>query len=131
MFGAHVRVCGSQTNKGFRMYRRKMLHKLRLKRRFSHRYQRARYGISDIDTWSLDNHLANVIALGTQTLKDGYGYPARMESQEEWHEILDRIHRAFSNYDEIYGTNEEAEFRRDEVRDGMDLLKEYFFDLWD
>lgn len=96
-----------------------------------HWYQRARYGVSFRDAWSLDCYLSDVISRGAGIIrKNDIGHPSDLTS-EEWQEVLDEIIDCFSSYDEIFEVGEGAENRMDKVNRGLDLLKEHYFDLWD
>lgn len=109
------------------------------------------------DTWSLDVTLAKVIAPSLAALRkqaDG-GYPASMESAEQWDEAVAKMQRAFeliaSDYemglvDETIPTVADfntpipdeamAEYRRRldaldaEITEGLDLFAKYYRSLW-
>lgn len=61
-------------------------------RTFKWAWQRATKGYSDQDTWDLDMYFSNLmIASLSQFRSEVQGFPAYMDSIEEWYAILDKI----------------------------------------
>ena len=87
--------------------------------------QRLERGFDNSETWSLDRTISRFIEPRLRVFKELHiGYPSSM-TEEEWNEILDKMLRAFEliNKDDTYEHGEE-------VKEGLDLFREYFFSLW-
>ena len=116
---------------------------------FSRRFQRGRYGISHYDCWNLDDYLLKVFKNGiVEFRKDTYSYPGNI-TEEEWDNILARMEELISIV-QIDGIDcEEAkkyydknmhqwytevkkwdEYREECWEEFCDLMKEWFFHLW-
>ncbi len=96
--------------------------------------------IDEWDTWSMDYTLSLLIVPMLKQLKeDGHGYPAVLDSFEEWHEILDKMiwsfEQAKNGYEGYYGlalnNNEEYKAYMSRVQEGFDLFGKYYMSLWD
>jgi hypothetical protein len=108
-------------------FKRKWDMKHRLWRVPIHWYQRARYGISEEDSWSLAWYLSNIIPRGVRMLRErSMGYPSGM-TWEEWEEILMKIEVYLSLYQEDTGTEE----HRAQINEALALFRAYYYDLWD
>jgi hypothetical protein len=124
---------------------------------FVYSYQRVTRGWADCDTWSLDNHIAGVLADAIQHLRiHTHGYPNGL-SEKKWDAILVDITAGF---DAVQIMDEmEPEYTEDQTQEGlfggpkriydwdkynglkaehkkvfdkgMKLFHKYFFDLWD
>lgn len=113
-------------------------------------FHRGKKGYSYIDTWSFDSYLCDVIAGGVKLLKANlHGSPPELFDDDaknqiwRWEEVLDKITEGFeagrsiinTDYMELGDTREEWESKYKELEvkynEGMDLFKEYFFNLWD
>lgn len=95
-------------------------------------WQRARYGISDEDAWSLDHYLATVTVRGVSKLREwAHGHPTEL-SAEQWDEILAKIEDGFQTWIDYDGwipaDDVEAAAR---FKAGMLLYQEWFGGLWD
>ncbi len=102
--------------------------------------QRGRRGWSDEDVWSLNTHLAEVIAgLCERLAEQRHGCPSRLVESgdvdagcDRWAEILWEIadgFRAFADADGVdFGLEPGASRRLDR---SLTLLGEWFGDLWD
>lgn len=91
-------------------------------------YQRAKYGVSDLDSWNLDDYLIKVLARGCQTLQNGVSHPYNL-SHEEWKATLEDIIRDCDWYLIGHYTNVEEYNRKYEIM--FNRIKENFGDLWD
>ena len=97
--------------------------------------QRGYRGYSDRDVWSIDWYLTTWMpgAL-TQLKKNTHGHPIGM-SQKAWEKKLDRMINAFKvarkiqDYD--YKTADEYKAALKLFRKDFNLVKTYFFSLWD
>lgn len=112
-------------------------------------WQRVFRGWDNRAVWSIDAYLAELIPQLLRKLKvDSHGIPAGMFDQPldeitpeaeavalaKWNAILDEMIAGFEAADRYLNVN----YRESELPEikrlfdcGMDLLKEYFFDLWD
>lgn len=123
-----------------------------------HYYQRARYGYSYRDCWSVDWHLANIIPKMIRQLKQNTPvHPVDM-TMDEWKDILDKIARAFElEYEILDNTLYDCKTKSNEQKvkqliekenhfegcrimtaeerkkkdEGWRLFKRYFHSLWD
>lgn len=147
------------------LYWRRLKYKVKRVTKFP--YQRVRYGFSDQDLYNFDKYLAQVLSQALPKLKDAHGYPADMETSEDWNEVLDKMTEGFARYHEEYEHPDTEEMRAwdklleewfdregvapwprlpESYREGsrkfdeeqeralnesLDLLKEYFRNLWD
>jgi hypothetical protein len=126
-----------------------------LKWKIPNTIQRAYRGWGHADTWDFDRYLANVIRDGIKHLKNcQHGIPtdiyekyrndvlldqneAEFLALKEWNEILDKIVYGFDCASLISGdsylelSHEERNQAENAYYEGMDLFKEYFFNLWD
>ena len=83
-------------------------------------YQRARYGYSDVDMFSLDCYLAQILASAA---------PRHLTADAEWNADMERMADLFAGYEVdkfSYGDND-AQAR---CREAVDLLAENFGGLW-
>lgn len=93
--------------------------------------QRLEQGFDESETWSLDSTIAKFILPRLKCFyNDGdiFGYPGNLTSKE-WSEILYKMVKGFDlivNVDAAKRTEEEVKA----VEEGLDLFREYFFDLW-
>jgi len=97
-----------------------------------YRQQRADRGFSDMDVWGLHQWLATVIAGSVDELRRiQYGYPGSI-TPEEWDVVLEKIARGFRGSVEIEGQlQDDSPHAREQLDEAFDLLKQWFFDLWD
>lgn len=87
--------------------------------------QRLERGFDDSETWALDCTIAKFIEPRLRRFKEiKAGYPANI-SEEKWDDILDKMIYAFEciNKDTTYDNE-------DQVNEGLDLFRKYFFNLW-
>lgn len=122
-----------------------------------HYYQRIKYGVSDMDCWSLDYYLSKVISKGCRTIKKHTcGYPCSLESMEQWEKILEEIAWTFDTKIKIgdmdwrmhVDKKHEKELQESYTNSGFDihimtkeeikrykngkkLFMKYFDNLWD
>jgi len=113
-------------------------------------FRRGKNGYSYIDVWSFDSYLCDVIIGGVKLLKENlHGAPHELfddnaENQTwKWEAVLDKIiegfeaGRALIDMDYIHlGDTKETWMPKQEkltakFNEGMDLFKQYFFNLWD
>jgi hypothetical protein len=90
--------------------------------------------VTQEQAWSLDDHLARVIADGVHILRhanpetdEPNGHPSKITS-ERWNEILECIETGFQSYIDADASDDYdvAAYER-----AWDLLREWFPDLWD
>lgn len=87
--------------------------------------QRLERGFDDSETWALDCTIAKFIEPRLRRFKEiKAGYPSII-SEEKWDDILDKMIYAFEciNKDTTYDNE-------DQVNEGLDLFRKYFFNLW-
>lgn len=97
--------------------------------------------IKDVDTWNLDYNIARYTLPLLKRFKElKNGFPARLESMEEWDEILDKI---IWSLEEIVNdedglqltgyTEQDREIIKEyynKKQEGLRLFGEYLCDLW-
>lgn len=102
---------------------------MKIRRIIKYWWQRRTRGWDDSDLWSLD---FTIIRFTLPRLKEFrkqcMGYPAELNSFEEWEDILDKMIAAL----EIYLKEESYIFAEDveEFKEGINLFFKYFFHLW-
>ena len=122
------------------------------KRTLKSKIQRFIRGYSDEDVWAMDYWFLEIVPKMLRQLRDNsMGRPTNFKTKEEWHNELNKIIYYFeqANPDTMIEENEYAsddEFdaqkfldreyelnkKRDEMKNkGLDLFKEYFWELWD
>lgn len=93
------------------------------------RYHPDEDGVADAETWGLDYTIALFVYPRIKRFREIHmSYPGRL-TEELWDSILGKIERAFELIiiDQIeFLTDEE----REEINEGLDLFREYYFDLW-
>lgn len=115
-------------------------------------YQRGRRGWADCDVWGMDYYLARVIPGMLKDLRKNHnGYPATLETDNEWVAIINKIIAGFEAHirltemenwaidsvTHLWTEEEKVKFRdldsKDEAtyKEGMALLTEWFGALWD
>lgn len=110
------------------------------RRRVMRFYQRGRKGYSTVDVWGFDSYLIDVIAGGCAELRRiNHGHPMELTS-EQWVDILDRICTGMNAGRQLidlefvtdHGVDKDFELAlKIEFDEAMDLLKAWFFGLWD
>lgn len=106
-------------------------------------YQRLTRGWDDSATWSLNTHLAQIIAPRLRRFKElnthawpgpveGMPGTGRFETFEEWQEALSKMIYAF----ECYGAEDRdfwefSESERKKIEEGLMLFAKCYGDLWD
>lgn len=87
-------------------------------------------GPTDEELWNLDCYLAGFIAGAIRQFREvGHGYPGELDSQEEWHAILDQIAAGLERYAAVPGTATSDDGAA--AIASLKLLTEWFFALWD
>lgn len=88
------------------------------------------------ELWSLDITLAKYILPRLQKFRsmERLGYPTKINGEEEWNEILDKMIYAFKYAIEkntlLFSHKEEKKMIK-RYKEGMALFAEHFMDLWD
>lgn len=60
--------------------------------------------------------------------KNVVGYPVRLKSLDEWHQILDKIIETFDLLQDDDSLTSEEEAKR--MQEGLDLFAKHYRDLW-
>ena len=124
-------------------------------------WQRGKYGFSDYDTWDINYWFATVFSKIIRNLKNNcHGYPGKFiydknnniisekEAIEKWKLILERIafcleesdpeKSTYKGLSNVYNENDWMEKQRELMKyrnnmknEAFDLIKEYYWDLWD
>jgi hypothetical protein len=105
--------------------------------------QRGRRGYADCDLWSFDHYLAGMISVGLKDFRNRmHSHPGQL-TVEAWDKILDEIAEGFDAANKIISDDlpwdpqdhtvfEKAhEAAMCKFFNGMELMKSYFFHLWD
>ena len=106
------------------------------KKVFVYPFQRMFRGYDDTDLWNLDVSISKrIVRMLKDFKKVTQGFPAKLDSFEEWMEILDKMIYCFDFYgncfDELYKLSKEEYDKKLKLADeGFDLFKEYYLDLW-
>ena len=99
--------------------------------------QRDELGFDEREIWSLQTRISNYILPRLKLYRDiSVGRPGNVPTIEEWHDILDKMIKAFEisslifehRSDPYYNINTEEGYNI--YKEGMELFKEYFLDLW-
>lgn len=97
--------------------------------------QRGKRGYSNRDLWSFDFYLSKLIADGLKDFKKHlHGYPAKLNSFEEWLSIIDEIIEGFEYYNEIdcgFPDKEQWDKINEKLNKSFKLLNKWFGALWD
>lgn len=124
-------------------------------------WQRGKYGVALSDSWDIDKWFSSVIPHLIRNLKENlHGCPNRFcynengeeisleEAMEKWRNILERIAFCFEESNEEKSTYAELvdigveekwieterahfKYRNNMKNEAFDLIKEYYWDLWD
>lgn len=94
--------------------------------------QRARRGWAEQDVWQLDRYLAGVMAGAVRHLAaTGHGAPHDLED-DEWRQTLDEIAGGFEDYSHAAETSDHYDEQTlAKLRRSLDLMSQYWTDLWD
>lgn len=98
-------------------------------------YQRMTRGWDDSEMWSLDHNLAKLILPRLKHFKEVRGgYPTFL-SDKEWDEIIGKMVFAFEHYagnpwDLDWKFTPEAEDKKKQIQEGLDLFAKYYGHLW-
>lgn len=124
-------------------------------------WQRGKYGFAESDSWEIDNWFSTVFPKIIRNLKNNcHGYPGKFiydknnniisekEAIEKWKSILERIafcleesdpeKSTYKGLNNVYNENdwmkkqrELMKYRNNMKNEAFDLIKEYYWDLWD
>lgn len=124
-------------------------------------WQRGKYGFAESDSWEIDNWFSTVFPKIIRNLKNNcHGYPGKFiydknnniisekEAIEKWKLILERIafcleesdpeKSTYKGLNNVYNENDWREKQRELMKyrnnmknEAFDLIKEYYWDLWD
>ena len=99
-------------------------------RAIKHWWQRRVRGWDDSDTWDLESTLARWLVPRLKRFKEvTNGFPGGL-TEEKWDEYLDKMILAFTLIGEEWQDWDTDEEKVKQVNEGLDLFREYFFDLW-
>ena len=101
---------------------------------------RLEHGFDESECWNLDSTIAKFILPRLKCFAEHtMGYPGDITS-EEWHEILNKIIKAFELYtaDDAWlyeemkkdGITLKENSRNDQIKEGLELFVKYFSSLW-
>ena len=103
--------------------------------------ERGRKGFCNEDLWSFDNWLSGLIARGLREFKKNcYSYPNDIDNWDEWMSVLDEMIECFeeqtrgiSNFlpSSLETYKKRKAHQREKLHKGFELLKKYYYDLWD
>lgn len=80
------------------------------------------------DTWNLDITIAEFILPRLKLFKEVADcFPAKLDSMEEWHDILDKMIDAFYL---ISTDKRKTEADNNAIEEGLGLFKRYYHSLW-
>ena len=120
-----------------------------LPREIKWKIQRIKYGYSDCDVWSFDDYLLDVLIGGLSQLRNSGSYPSKLKSVDEWESILSEMIDGFKIGKELINLNsfpyqkdttdyneyylEKMLLKEDQEKHdkAFDLLKKWFYGLWD
>ena len=88
-----------------------------------------KYGFDYRDCWNLDVSIAYYVLPRLIYIRaKEYGYPSEFDSIEPWNKILDKVIAAFTymTEDDFFIINP----HREEIDEGLDLFRKYFFHFW-
>lgn len=88
-------------------------------------------GFCEYELWGLHVHLAELIAPRLRRFAswfEGQSRPLNCKDPEQWVAYINKMARAFELIAKDSGL---SEVERKEVKEGLDLFREYYFDLWD
>lgn len=94
-------------------------------------FQRMFRGYDDSAYWSLDYYLVEIALPVLKEYRNGVkmGYPAHLNSPEEWDAIMDKIIDAFQLMkDDKVGIFADANYEK--VSEGLELFGKHFRSLW-
>ncbi len=95
-------------------------------------WQKKTRGFSDEEWWNLDISLAKWIIPRLRHLRDNtHGYPPDVGNAESWDEILRQIILAFELIVIMQGEDTTEPPESDNIDEGLDLFRKYYFFLWD
>jgi hypothetical protein len=97
-------------------------------------FQRRRLGFDESELWNLDLTCAQLIAPRIRAFIDTFearSVPCNKE-QREWRETLEKMYTAFQLISNTDGaTYILTDKEQEDIEEGLDLFREYFFHLWD
>lgn len=79
------------------------------------------------DTYNLDHTLSLVLVKAFRTFKANLlGYPAQLNSKQEWIDIIDKIIRAH----QLIVSEDDSPVYQKEIQEGLDLMAKYWRHFW-
>lgn len=112
----------------------KKLFNIKFRRPVIHFFQKIDRGFSDEETWSLDYEICKFILPRLKRFRDIVTkefiiHPADI-TDKKWEDILNKIIYSIEQHlDDNYMYNQDKE-EKAKIKEGFDLLHEYFFSLW-
>ena len=101
------------------------------------KYQRMTRGWADYDAYNFNNWFLSVVPEMIKHMRENLHSRPVSVSIEEWENILTKMESSFRNADidvavESADSEDNLEdFVQDNLEDGMELLKVWFWELWD
>ena len=94
--------------------------------------QRLTRGYSDWDVWDLYYYLGIVTANSLRHLANTtHSYPAQAGGYGQWKQILNEMADKIEKGSVDYNDHTKWEESRAALQEGLDMLKGYWYDLWD
>lgn len=95
-------------------------------------YERARYGHDHKVMWNFDGYHAQLMVDWLPRFKEYGGWPGSLETQEEWHHILDEMVEGFQFYlDHCHEWDNDIRKQQDKkLKRSFKLLNKYYGALW-
>lgn len=95
-------------------------------------FQRVFRGYDDPGWWDIEISLARWIIPRLKHLREHtHGYPPGVGGEESWDKILGKIILAFELIVEMLGEDTNLPPIRDQIDEGLDLFRKWYFNLWD
>lgn len=96
--------------------------------------ERLHDGISHYDAWDMDEYLLHILSTGLKYLANGISFPGneKFPTPNSWKEALLKYSHIFQEVLESDSySDDEIKKRQALLEEGMNFLKDNFFDLWD
>ena len=92
--------------------------------------QRILRGFDDSETWSLTDTICNFIIPRLIRFKEISATIPRQLTEDEWNLILDKMINAFQLTSKDNGSRIWTDDESNQIKEGLDLFREWFMGLW-